>query len=155
MGQFEDAVQAFGCGANCLLREAEAPDVLNVGSDEEPRMVPGDQAWQHAYAMHVLVGCDGDRDRLIAAAQRLREDAGKAAAGSRRQRAMSRGAELCDQAIAMVEDAGAVDDDKARRRLVASCEHQGTVIAIGVIPGVAEGSAADLVEKLREIDEES
>jgi hypothetical protein len=54
----------------------------------------------------------------------------------------------------MVEDAGAVGDGKARRRLVASCQHEGMVIALGVIPGVAENSAADLIETLREIDEE-
>ncbi len=55
----------------------------------------------------------------------------------------------------MVEGAGAVDDDKARRRLVASCQHEGHVIAFGAIPGMAEDSAADLVEELREIDEDS
>jgi hypothetical protein len=155
VGQLEDdAVEAFANAMNCLLFEAEGPDLLNVGSAEEPRLLPRSEAWQHAYATRVLVSCDGDRGRLAAAAQKLREDAGNAAAGSRRQRSMSRGAELCDQAIAMVEGTGAVDDNKARRRLVAACEHEGTVIAIGVIPGVAESSAAALAETLREIDEE-
>ena len=54
----------------------------------------------------------------------------------------------------MIEDAGAVDNNKARRRLVASCEHEGIVIALGIVPGVAENSAAELIETLREIDEE-
>jgi hypothetical protein len=55
----------------------------------------------------------------------------------------------------MIEGAGALDDDGARRRLVAACEHETMVIAIGVIPGVAAESAAKLAETLREIDEES
>ena len=155
MGQLEDdVIEACLNARNCLLYEAEAPDLLNVGSAEEPRMIPGDEAWQHAYAMRTLVSLAGDRGRLIVAAQKLRQDARNATAGSARQRAMSRGADLCDQAIAMVEGAGAVEDDKARRRLVAACEHEGTVIAIGVIPGVAESSAAELAETLREIDDE-
>ena len=53
----------------------------------------------------------------------------------------------------MIEGAGAADDEKARRRLVAACQHESTVIAIGVLPGVAANSAAALAETLRKIDE--
>jgi hypothetical protein len=45
----------------------------------------------------------------------------------------------------MAEDGGATADDKARRRLLAGCQHQTMIIALGsVIPGVAESSAEDL-----------
>jgi hypothetical protein len=150
----EDAAHAFGCALNCLRFEAEGADQLNVGSADEPRLLPRAEAWQHAYAMWVVVGCDGDRGRVVAAAERCREKARGTPAGSHKVRTLSRAADLCDQAAGMIEGAGAVGDDKARRRLLASCEHQTRVIAIGVLPGVAEDSARRLAEMLREIDEE-
>jgi len=106
--------------------------------------------------MQVLVKCNGDHARLTAAAGQCREDLARKAPppGSPHAQALSRGADLCDQAARMIEDAGAVDNNKARRRLVASCEHEGIVIALGIVPGVAENSAAELIETLREIDEE-
>ncbi|MFY9929222.1 MAG: hypothetical protein WAK82_14555 [Streptosporangiaceae bacterium] len=56
----------------------------------------------------------------------------------------------------MVKDAGAIGDDKARWRLLAGCQHQTMMIALGsVIPGVAESSTEDLQHTLREIDEET
>lgn len=54
----------------------------------------------------------------------------------------------------MVEGAGGLDDDKARRRVVASCRHETMVIALGVIPAVAEDSAQDLIAELAVIDAE-
>lgn len=65
------------------------------------------------------------------------------------------GRDLCDQAARIVEGAGAVNDDKARQRLVASSRHEGHVIAFGTIPGMAEDNAEELAETLREIDEDS
>jgi hypothetical protein len=152
----DDAIQAFMCARNCLLYEArEGGVLLNVGSADEPRMVPGDQAWRHAYAMHVLIACDGDHDRLTAAARQVRNDlSSKATPGTPHAHTMSRAADLCDQAVGMVVDAGAADDDKARRRLVASCTHETMVIALGVLPGIAQQSTEKLVDTLREIDEE-
>ena len=151
----DDAVHAFSCAMNCLLYErGPGPDLLNVGSPDEPRLVPRSEAWQHAYAIRVLVGCDGDLSRLTAAIHKLREDGSNAEPGSWRAERMSRAVDLCEQAIEMVKAAGAVDDNKARRRLVAACEHESMVIAIGVIPGVAEESAARLAETFRGIDQE-
>ncbi|HLQ53035.1 MAG TPA: hypothetical protein VK162_02055 [Streptosporangiaceae bacterium] len=152
----EDAAQAFLCARNCLLYEADpGPALVNVGSSDEPRMIPRDQAWQHAYALHVVVACAGDHARLTAAARQCREDmSSKAKPRSPHAKALARAADLCDQAARMAEDADAVHDDKARRRLVASCEHETMVIALGVIPGVAQDSAENLLETFRRIDEE-
>jgi len=59
----------------------------------------------------------------------------------------------------MVEDAWADGDDdgddKAQRRLLAGCQHQTMMIALGsVITAVAESSAEDLQRTLQETDEE-
>jgi hypothetical protein len=145
----KDRLNAWSYAWNCLLYENDpGPAQLNVGTDREPRLVPRSEAWQHAYAMQVLVSCDGDHSRLTTTAERCREDlaveSAKRPAGSEHARALSRAADLCDQAARMVEGVGAVDDDKARRRLVASCRHEGHVIAFGAIPGMAEDSAEDL-----------
>ena len=155
----QDRLNAWSYASNCLLYEADpGPALLDVGSESEPRLVPRSEAWQHTYAQQVLVKLDGDHARLTATAERCREDlAGESAKrpGSGHARALSRAADLCDQAARMVEGADAVGDDKARRRLVASCRHEGHVIAFGAIPGMAEDSAEELAETLREIDEGS
>ena len=154
----EDAFQAWIYASNCLLYENDpGPSELNMGTADEPRMVPRAQAWQHAYALHVLVQCEADHARLTAAARQCRASMADAAArlGAERTCEWSRAADLCDQAAQMAEDAGAADNDKARRRLLTGCQHQTMMIALGsVIPAVAESSAADLQQALREIDEE-
>jgi hypothetical protein len=153
----EDAFQAWIYASNCLLYENDpGPAELNTGTAEEPRMVPRAQAWQHAYALHVLVQCEADHARLTAAARKCRAGITDAAArlGAYRAREWSRAADLCEQAARMVEDAGAIGDDKARRRLLAGCQHQTMMIALGsVIPAVAESSAEDLRRALREAED--
>jgi hypothetical protein len=50
--------------SNCLLYEGDpSPAELNVGSADGPRMVPRSEAWQHGYALNVLVDCDVDHAR--------------------------------------------------------------------------------------------
>lgn len=138
--------------SNCLLYENDpGPAELNTGTAEEPRMVPRAQAWQHAYALHVLIQCEADHARLTAAARQCRASMADATArlGAQRAGEWSRAADLCEQAAQMVEDAGAASDDKARRRLLAGCQHQTMMIVLGsVIPAVAETSAEDLQRTL-------
>jgi hypothetical protein len=152
-----DAANAWLNARNCLLQE-DAPGhaELNVGTEREPRMLPRSEAWQHNYAMWVLMDLDGDHARLKATAARCREDAARKRPRKMRWRSrdLARAADLCEQAARMVEDAGAVHDDKARRRLLAGCKRETTMIAIGVLPTVAESTAEDYQRALREIDEE-
>ena len=123
----EDAFQAWIYASNCLLYENDpGPAELNTGTTDEPRMVPRAQAWQHAYALNVIVQCEADHARLTAAASQCRASIADAAArlGAQRACEWSRAADLCDQAARMVEDAGAIGDDKARRRLLAGSNWQ-------------------------------
>jgi hypothetical protein len=103
--------------------------------------------------MNILVDCDGDHARLLAAARECEAEAARRAPGSpHRAREWARAVDLCTMAAAMVEGAGGHHDDKARRRVVASCRHETTMMALGSIPSVAESSAQDLIEHLAVID---
>ena len=146
----KDALEAWSLALNCLLYEKDrGPQKLNVGTARHPMMVPRDQAWQQAYAMFALVRLDGDHARLKAAARQSLADIPVRPQWTRQ---LSRAADLCEQAALMVEDAGAVHDDKARRRLVAICEHETMKIALAPF---APNTIKELRRTLREIDRES
>ena len=144
-------LQAWVYARNCLLYENDpGPWELNVGTHDKPVMIPREQAWQDAYAMNVLVHCDGQYARLKAAAGKCRASI---SARPHLARELARAADLCELAARMVEDAGAYGSDKARRRLVAVCQHETMMVALGnAIPGVAADSSDDLRRTLRDID---
>lgn len=145
----DDVVQAWSLGTNCLLYEEDrGPEKLNVGSRRYPLMVSRSQTWQHAYALYAIVSFDGDHARLKAAA---RQSLGDIPAKPHFARQLSRAVDICEQAARMVEDAGAVHDDKARRRLVAICEHETTNVFLGLF---APNTIKELRRTLKEIDRE-
>ena len=154
----EDAFKAWTYALNCLLYENDpGPAELNTGTADEPRVVPRYHAWQHLYALLVLIHCEADHARLMAAARQCRAEVAdpQARLWEERIAELSHAADLCEQAAKMVEDAGAVSDDKARRRLLAGCDHQAMMITVGsAIPAVAESSTEGLCRALEEIDEE-
>jgi hypothetical protein len=155
---YDDVQLARLLARNCRLKERRRGRAeVNVGTGTEPPMVPGAEAWQHAYVLAILVDLGADHGRLVAAARRCRQEAA-ATAGQPPDWVspeLSRAAGLCEQAAQMIEDAGAVDDDKARRRLLAGCQHENTMITFGnVIPDFAEAAAKDYQRAIQEIDGE-
>ena len=96
----------------------------------------------------MLTRFDGDHARLKAAARQCLADI---SAEPHWARQLSRAADLCEQAAQMVEDAGAVYDDKARRRLVALCEHEAMKDVLGPF---SPFTTKDLRRTLRDIDRE-
>jgi hypothetical protein len=71
----EDAFKAWTYALNCPLSENDpGPAELNTGTADEPRMVPRSQAWQHLYALLVLIHCEADHARLMAAARQCRAE---------------------------------------------------------------------------------
>jgi hypothetical protein len=118
-------------------------------------MLPRSEAWQEAYAGWVFIELGADHARLLAAGAKCRQDAAAVAAGrdpggqvgDREWWAaeLSRAADLCEQAAQMMERAGAVDDDKVRRQLLAACEYEASMNSLGnVIPSFAEAAAGKL-----------
>ena len=100
--------------------------------------------------MRVLIECEGDHARLTAVRETCsaRQDAAHQDVA---RRGWSRAVDLCDQALRMVEGARAIDDDKARRLLVAVCQYETSKTALGIIDGFAQDSARELTETLREL----
>jgi hypothetical protein len=153
----EDAFQAWTYALNCLLYENDpGPAELNAGTADEPRMIPRAQAYQHVYALLVLVRCEADHARLTATARQCRAEMNdwQSQLGQERITEWSRAADLCEQAARTVEEAGAASDDKARRRILAGCDYQTMMITLGSVPAVAESSAEELRRVFDEIDEE-
>ena len=154
----DDVWKARLLARNCLLLEKRRGRAeLNVGTASEPRMVPRTEAWQRVYALETLIDLGADHARLAATARKCRQEAA-ATAGQPPEWVspeLSRAAGLCEQAAQMIEDAGAVSDDKARRRLLAGCERETTMITFGnVIPDFAEAAAEDYQRVIQEIDGE-
>jgi hypothetical protein len=144
-GQAEkDALQAYICARNCLLYESDpGPERLNVGTELHPLYIPRSEAWQESYAMHVVRDCDGDHGRLLAARQEC-DDHGT------NDRAWSRAVDLCDQAIRMVEGANAVNDDRARKILLAVCQYENYLTSFGSFTDPAL-LAREMTDRLREV----
>jgi hypothetical protein len=143
----QDAVHAHLCARNCLIHEDRpGPKLLNVGTELKPLRIPQSEAWQQSYSMHVLIECEGDHARLLAARKICAERQDP------NPEVRSRAVDLCDQALRMVEGAGAVSNDGARQILLAVCEYETTKTAIGVIGGVNESSTRTLTEALRSVN---
>jgi hypothetical protein len=148
----EDASQALLHAQNCLLYENDpGPELLNVGTQLKPLRIPRSEAWQETYAMRMLIKCDGDHDRLTAARHASAAHQ-HAAHQDVSRRAWSRAVDLCDQALRVIEGAEGVNNDRARRILIAVCEYETKMISFGLLEGFAEDSTRDLAETLREVD---
>jgi len=145
----EDAFHARLNAANCLLYENDPGEArLNVGTPLKPLLIPRSEAWQQSYSMRLLRECNGDKTRLLGARQecvkRQNESYGRG------REVWSRAADLCDQAVRMIEGNGAVTDDKARRILIAVCEYENMKTSLGLLCS-HEDLARDLTEALREL----
>lgn len=113
----EDAFLAWTHALNCLLYENDpGPRELNTGTADEPGMIPCTQAYQHAYALLVLVECEADHARLTGAARQCRAEITglEGRLWEARIAELARAADLCEQAAKTVEDARGVSDGRAR-----------------------------------------
>jgi hypothetical protein len=101
--------------------------------------------------MLLLAACDGDHARLLAARERCAARERESGIADEPHRVWSRAVDLCDQALRVIEGAGAVNDERTRRILVAVCHYETSKSSLGFIPGVIETSVRALTEELREI----
>ena len=148
----EDASYAWLGASNCLPHEgAGGPELLNVGTPLRPLKIPRSEAWQQSYSMHLLVNCEADHARLLAARELCAARLLDAYRAEQPQQAWSRAVDLCDQALRMIEGAGAANDERIRRILLAVCQYETSKTALGFIPGVVQDSARTLTEELRDI----
>ncbi len=144
----QDRVMAFSCALNCLLYEQDSgPETVNVGSELEPKTVDRQEAWRDYYARYLLVQLDARPRRLIVAADhcRLRLSAGED------PEAFGCAVDLCERAVGIIEEAGAVDDEEARQRLLAGTDHQLTLDTLGPVPGFVRHSTEEFLDRLRRI----
>jgi hypothetical protein len=148
----QDAAQAWLGASNCLPHEgAGGPELLNVGTPLRPLKIPRSETWQQSYSMLLLVNCEADHARLLAARERLAVRVRDAASTEEPHQAWSRAVDLCDQALRVIEGAGAVNDERIRRILLAVCQYETSKTALGFIAGVVQDSARTLTEELRAV----
>lgn len=141
---------AWTCAINCRLYEQDpGPAELNIGSELEPHMISRGEAFRDFYARVLLQDVRGDPQRLLRLGRRID-------VASRRNRnpeisAMwSIAADLCQRALVIIDGAGAVDDKRARRRLLAGTKHLISTVAIGQwVPDCQRELDNDLLEELR------
>lgn len=155
----DDRTTLYGLAANCsLYEEDDQPSQLNVGSEYEPRMVNVAEAWRDFYARTLVDNLSADTTRIAAVgawALDRRPTAAASVSGSDvfGQDEWDLAIELCDRATAIIEGAGATEDEFARQRLLAAIAHSLQADTFGAIPGVTERSAADLLAELDRIDQ--
>jgi hypothetical protein len=148
----QDAAQAWLGASNCLPHEgAGGPELLNVGTPLRPLKIPRSEAWQQSYSMLLLVDCEADHTRLLAARELCAARVRDVGSAEQPHQAWSRAVDLCDQALRVIEGAGAITDERIRRILLAVCQYETSKTALGFIAGVAQDSARTFTEELRAI----
>jgi hypothetical protein len=151
-GFSEGLTLAWCCAANCSLYEDDpGPAELNIGSTIEPHWVSRIEAFRDLYAHLLIEHLGADPARTAALAREVKH----AAKGSSSAAALwELAAELCQRACDVIEDPGAVDDTRARRRLLAGTKHLIRTVALGCwIPGYQAEVDSDLLQELAEADE--
>jgi hypothetical protein len=148
----QDASQAWLAARNCLPNEgADGPALLNVGTPLRPLKIPRSEAWQESYFMILMKNCGADHARLLAAREVCAARSSDAYRAEKPHLAWSRAVDLCDEALRVIEGAGAVSDEKIRRILIAMCQYETSKTALGLMAGVTQDSARTLTEELRAI----
>jgi hypothetical protein len=151
----EDAHQAWVYAANCLLYEADGGPDVNVGPDEQPRIVSHAEAVQITYAENIVIQCEADLDRLRTAGRHCQQKAAEhQTSRPKYARENARAADLCERAAQIVLDAGAAGNERNRRLLMAITKYNTNMAALGRIPQVAKDARTELEAELAEIDAE-
>ncbi|HUH69964.1 MAG TPA: hypothetical protein VLZ05_14575 [Mycobacterium sp.] len=148
----DDLTLVWLYAANCsLYEEDDGPAELNIGSSLEPRWVSRVEAFRDLYAHLLLEQLAADPARIAALTRQVHR------AGKRNSSAAALwgiAADLCQRARDVIEGAGAVDDARARRRLLAGTRHLNHTVVLGSwVPGYQVEADNDLLQELAEADE--
>lgn len=152
-GKDKDMAQAWVSAINCSLYEEDpGPAQLNIGSRTEPLMVSRREAFRDFYAHVLLEDLGADRRRIAALADRI----GRV---KTRRRPMAKevwgiATDLCQRACSIIDEAGAANDERARRRVLAGATHLIGTVALGQwVPGCQEGLDNELLQELAATEE--
>lgn len=148
----EDLTLAWSYAANCSLYEEDpGPAELNIGSSLEPHLVSRVEAFRDLYA-HLLLEQLGADPARIAALAHLVHRAGKRNSSAGVLWGIA--ADLCQRARSILDGAGAVDDARARRRLLAGTKHLNRTVVLGSwLPEYQAEVDNDLLQELAAADE--
>src|SRR4051812_11058672 len=138
--ELSDETLLWSYALNCLMYEEDpGPATLNIGSVQEPKIVPRSEALRGLYSRLYIEKVDADETRLAAALDRCRQGLAECPEGEVKP-AWACAADLCEQALATVRAAG-INDESERVRFLAGLKHANASDVLGSIPGVVEDSA--------------
>lgn len=117
----KDLTLAWLHAANCALYEQDpGPAHLNVGSHYKPSWISRQDAFRDLYAHLLMEVLGADTARITAVESRI-DRVGKMTPSAAEVWEIA--ADLCQRAHTLVDNAGATEDDCARRRLIAGTRH--------------------------------
>lgn len=123
---------AWILGSNCIAYEKRpGPARINIGSVDRPLWVTRNAAVQATLIQRLVLEVDGDAGLLREAAEVCRTRIAVQGATASGSEGASRGLDLCERALRLLQDTGADQDDGVRRRLVAQCRHDVTMALFG------------------------
>ncbi|WP_042789946.1 hypothetical protein [Mycobacteroides abscessus] len=149
----KDLSLAWVYAANVSLHgETPGPADSNFFSAVEPHMVSRPKTFRDLYAHLLLEELQADRVRII----RLRARVSRARERSRNSEFESIWATadgLCEQALHVIDGAGAGGTEAARRRLLAGVKHLNSSVLLGqFVPALQQEINEDLLHELDSLE---
>ncbi|WP_157573891.1 hypothetical protein [Nocardia jejuensis] len=150
----------YSCTLNCVLYEKDSGP--QEAASEPSESSPEDRTWREYYAHHLITQLSADFAQLTECAEWARQEHDQgdlpvettASESVEAERFWRCAMDIANTAIAFVEQAGAVTDDKARRVLLAGSHHIQISNAVAAVPGAPSQPAVDFVDELNRVERE-
>ena len=149
-----DLTDAWVYAANCRLYENDpGPAELNIASRIEPMWVSRAEAFRDLHARLLLEELDADAARIAVLARQITAET-KQKPPPEIAEIWNIAGELCRRAAAIIDEAGAATDARARRRLLAATTHLTRSVVLGQwVPAYQEELDNELLQALKDTEQ--